>query len=198
VPPAGEGLDDTGRMQAFVQEGRVHNQPSNRRGCPSEETRHRHGCTRRQRGCTQCRVYGSGDGARRRVSPVPLLHALGHHLLEHLFWAMLCHGVHASIAKALAASARARGFCSCSGGTATTRSSSPANEAQEPVLERFVGKSRYPKDGQRVVVWQRLMQAASDIFLGIWSPVGPAGVQPEQTLPCCPVHTMGPDDQPPR
>jgi len=74
----------------------------------------------------------------------------------------------------------------------------PANEAQEPVLERFVGKSRYPNDGQRVVVWQRLMQAASDIFLGIWSPVGPAAVQPEQTLPCCPVHTMGPDDQPPR
>ena len=41
-----------------------------------------------------------------------------------------------------------------------------AKEAQESVLERFVGKSRYPNCGQRVVAGQRLMQAASDIFLG--------------------------------
>ena len=41
-----------------------------------------------------------------------------------------------------------------------------AKEAQESVLERFVGKSRYPNAGQRVVAGQRLMQAASDIFLG--------------------------------
>ena len=41
-----------------------------------------------------------------------------------------------------------------------------AKEAQESVLERFVGKSRYPNHGQRVVAGQRLMQAASDIFLG--------------------------------
>lgn len=73
--PAGEGLDDTSRMKAFIQEGRVHNQPSNGRGCPSEETRHRHSCTRRQRGCTQCRIYGSGHCARRRVSPLRLVHA---------------------------------------------------------------------------------------------------------------------------
>jgi hypothetical protein len=39
-------------------------------------------------------------------------------------------------------------------------------EAQESVLERFVGKSVYPHHGQRVVVGQRLMQGASDIFLG--------------------------------
>jgi uncharacterized protein (DUF2252 family) len=41
-----------------------------------------------------------------------------------------------------------------------------AKEAQESVLERFVGKSRYVNHGQRVVAGQRLMQAASDIFLG--------------------------------
>ncbi len=41
-----------------------------------------------------------------------------------------------------------------------------AKEAQESVLERFVGKSRYKSHGQRVVAGQRLMQAASDIFLG--------------------------------
>jgi uncharacterized protein (DUF2252 family) len=41
-----------------------------------------------------------------------------------------------------------------------------AKEAQESVLERFVGKSRYANSGQRVVAGQRLMQAASDIFLG--------------------------------
>ena len=34
------------------------------------------------------------------------------------------------------------------------------------VLERFLGKRPYDKHGQRVVVGQRLMQAASDIFLG--------------------------------
>jgi len=41
-----------------------------------------------------------------------------------------------------------------------------AKEAQESVLERYVGKSRYPNHGQRVVAGQRLMQAVSDIFLG--------------------------------
>ncbi|HQR25412.1 MAG TPA: DUF2252 domain-containing protein [Nocardioides sp.] len=41
-----------------------------------------------------------------------------------------------------------------------------AKEAQESVLERFVGKSKYTNHGQRVVAGQRLMQAASDIFLG--------------------------------
>jgi uncharacterized protein (DUF2252 family) len=39
-------------------------------------------------------------------------------------------------------------------------------EAQASVLERFVSKSTYPHHGQRVVAGQRLMQAASDIFLG--------------------------------
>jgi uncharacterized protein (DUF2252 family) len=39
-------------------------------------------------------------------------------------------------------------------------------EAQPSVLERFLGKSAYANHGQRVVVGQRLMQAASDTFLG--------------------------------
>jgi uncharacterized protein (DUF2252 family) len=39
-------------------------------------------------------------------------------------------------------------------------------EAQDSVLERFVGHSTYPHHGQRVVMGQRLMQAATDIFLG--------------------------------
>jgi len=34
------------------------------------------------------------------------------------------------------------------------------------VLSRFVGASKYRNQGQRVVAGQRLMQAASDIFLG--------------------------------
>jgi uncharacterized protein (DUF2252 family) len=39
-------------------------------------------------------------------------------------------------------------------------------EAQESVLEGFVGRSEYTNAGQRVVAGQRLMQASSDIFLG--------------------------------
>ena len=39
-------------------------------------------------------------------------------------------------------------------------------EAEASVLERFVGRSAYNNQGQRVVEGQRLMQAASDIFLG--------------------------------
>jgi uncharacterized protein (DUF2252 family) len=39
-------------------------------------------------------------------------------------------------------------------------------EAQASVLERFLGESTYPHHGQRVVAGQRLMQAATDIFLG--------------------------------
>jgi uncharacterized protein (DUF2252 family) len=41
-----------------------------------------------------------------------------------------------------------------------------SKEAQPSVLERFLGKSGYASNGQRVVVGQHLMQAASDIFLG--------------------------------
>ena len=39
-------------------------------------------------------------------------------------------------------------------------------EAEASVLERFTSKSRFSNHGQRVVEGQRLMQAASDIFLG--------------------------------
>jgi uncharacterized protein (DUF2252 family) len=39
-------------------------------------------------------------------------------------------------------------------------------EAQPSVLERFLGPSRYRHAGERVVAGQRLMQAASDVFLG--------------------------------
>ncbi|MDD5630857.1 MAG: DUF2252 domain-containing protein [Methylococcales bacterium] len=39
-------------------------------------------------------------------------------------------------------------------------------EAGASVLEPFVGVSPYPNHGQRVVMGQRLMQSASDIFLG--------------------------------
>jgi uncharacterized protein (DUF2252 family) len=39
-------------------------------------------------------------------------------------------------------------------------------EAEESVLSRYVGASRYNNQGQRVVAGQRLMQASSDIFLG--------------------------------
>jgi uncharacterized protein (DUF2252 family) len=39
-------------------------------------------------------------------------------------------------------------------------------EAQSSVLERFLGSSTYSHHGERVVAGQRLMQAATDIFLG--------------------------------
>jgi uncharacterized protein (DUF2252 family) len=39
-------------------------------------------------------------------------------------------------------------------------------EAQQSVLAPYVGKSAFVHQGQRVVVGQRLMQCASDIFLG--------------------------------
>jgi uncharacterized protein (DUF2252 family) len=52
-----------------------------------------------------------------------------------------------------------------------------AKEAQESVLARFVGQSRYTNQGERVVAGQHLMQASSDIFLG-WDQVeGIDGVQ---------------------
>jgi hypothetical protein len=41
-------------------------------------------------------------------------------------------------------------------------------EARASVLEPYAGKSEYKNHGQRVVCGQRLMQSASDIFLG-WS-----------------------------
>jgi len=49
-------------------------------------------------------------------------------------------------------------------------------EAQASVLERFAGKSTYRHHGQRVVAGQRLMQAATDIFLGWIRMTGMDGV----------------------
>jgi hypothetical protein len=46
-------------------------------------------------------------------------------------------------------------------------------EAEESVLSRFVGMSKYSNQGQRVVEGQRLMQASSDTFLG-WQRLSPA------------------------
>jgi len=51
-----------------------------------------------------------------------------------------------------------------------------AKEAQPSVLTEFCGKSQYRNEGERVVAGQRLMQAASDIFLGWTHVVGPDGV----------------------
>jgi len=48
-------------------------------------------------------------------------------------------------------------------------------EAGPSVLDAYAGKSIYPNHGQRVVNGCRLMQSASDLFLG-WT-VGPAGRQ---------------------
>ncbi len=51
-----------------------------------------------------------------------------------------------------------------------------AKEAQASVLEPYSGASEYHNHGQRVVEGQRLMQAASDIFLGWLPAVGIDGV----------------------
>jgi len=51
-----------------------------------------------------------------------------------------------------------------------------AKEAEASVIERFTKKSVYANHGARVVAGQRLMQAASDIFLGWQSAEGLDGV----------------------
>ncbi len=54
-----------------------------------------------------------------------------------------------------------------------------AKEATPSVLERFTGRSKFSNQGQRVVEGQRLMQAATDIFLG-WTrqPLGLEDLKP--------------------
>ncbi|HTG46256.1 MAG TPA: DUF2252 domain-containing protein [Actinomycetota bacterium] len=47
-------------------------------------------------------------------------------------------------------------------------------EAQPSVLEPFVGPSGHPHEGRRVVVGQRLIQAAGDVFLG-WTDAPTSG-----------------------
>ena len=44
-------------------------------------------------------------------------------------------------------------------------------QARSSVLEPYAGKSAYRNQGERVVIGQRLMQSASDMFLG-WSRIG--------------------------
>src|SRR5262249_5026553 len=48
-------------------------------------------------------------------------------------------------------------------------------EAERSVLEKFTRNSRWKQSGRRVVEGQRLMQAASDIFLGWLTAEGPDG-----------------------
>ena len=48
-------------------------------------------------------------------------------------------------------------------------------EAQDSVVEQFTSRTEFPNHGQRVVAGQRLIQAASDIFLG-WEHVAWDGV----------------------
>ena len=58
----------------------------------------------------------------------------------------------------------------CAIGLLTSDSGAPLllqiKEAQESVLAPYAGRSDYPNHGQRVVVGQRMMQAATDVFLG--------------------------------
>src|ERR1700761_650508 len=52
-----------------------------------------------------------------------------------------------------------------------------AKEAQRSVLAAYAGESEYAHHGERVVVGQRLMQAASDIFLGWQTVTGADGIR---------------------
>jgi uncharacterized protein (DUF2252 family) len=58
----------------------------------------------------------------------------------------------------------------CAIGLLTAGDGSPLllqiKEAQESVLAPYAGASEYPNHGERVVVGQRMMQAATDVFLG--------------------------------
>jgi hypothetical protein len=51
-----------------------------------------------------------------------------------------------------------------------------AKQAEASVLERFLPESRYDQHGERVVQGQRLMQSASDSFLGWQRVTGMDGV----------------------
>lgn len=50
-------------------------------------------------------------------------------------------------------------------------------QAQQSVLEPYAGASPFKQPGQRVVVGQRLMQTASDMFLGWFKGTGKLGLQ---------------------
>ena len=77
---------------------------------------------------------------------------------------------------ASAASARGRGSCCCEGRDDSDPLLLQAKQAEASVLERFLPPSEYDNHGERVVRGQRLMQAASDIFLGWHRQAGFDGV----------------------
>ena len=64
-------------------------------------------------------------------------------------------------------------------------------EAEASVLEPYAGKSQFANHGQRVVDGQRLMQAASDIFLG-WQHVVGEGDGRTTTTTCASCGTGRP------
>jgi uncharacterized protein (DUF2252 family) len=66
-----------------------------------------------------------------------------------------------------------------------------AKEAERSVLERFTSKSPYPNNGQRVVTGQRLMQSASDIFLG-WERIDGVDLRRRDWKESADVETMTP------
>jgi uncharacterized protein (DUF2252 family) len=57
-----------------------------------------------------------------------------------------------------------------------------AKQAQRSVLAGYAGESEYDNQGERVVSGQRLMQAASDIFLGWQRSTGPDGAPTDYYL----------------
>ena len=67
---------------------------------------------------------------------------------------------------ASAASARGPSSCCCRAVTSRTRCSCRSRKRRASVLEDHLPKSRYRQPGERVVQGQRMMQAASDIYLG--------------------------------
>ena len=50
-------------------------------------------------------------------------------------------------------------------------------EAQDSVLAKYLGASEYDRPGHRVVAGQRVMQAATDIFLGWYRGIGMDGLE---------------------
>ena len=69
-------------------------------------------------------------------------------------------------------------------------------EAQESALAPYVGRSRYTNQGKRVVVGQRIMQAASDAFLG-WARTDGFDTYVRQLRDMkgsAPLDNAGPDD----
>ncbi len=67
------------------------------------------------------------------------------------------------------------GSCSCEARTTTIPLFLQAKEAQRSVLADYVNGPTFSNEGERVVNGQRLMQAASDIFLGWQQGTGATG-----------------------